>query len=185
MRETDRRVLRTRAVIKETAKQMICEMDAEKITVKALAERAGIHRKTFYLHYPYIEALVEEMLQDILREYLMEMDKLEMPLSMTKTNRVFFQFFSAQEPYVEKLLCGSSYQSYCDRLLFQSLEHNQKRLDPPEGFPQEKIRVVNNFMVQGTLNIYRQWVREGKKISLEEITELAGTLLEQGVRAVW
>ena len=52
MRETDRRVLRTRAVIKETAKQMICEMDAEKITVKALAERAGIHRKTFYLHYP-------------------------------------------------------------------------------------------------------------------------------------
>ena len=37
-------------------------MPAEKLTVRELAERARIHRKTFYLHYPSIEALYQELM---------------------------------------------------------------------------------------------------------------------------
>ena len=46
----DLRVQKTRAAIRGAFQAMICEMPAEKITVRALAERARIHRKTFYLH---------------------------------------------------------------------------------------------------------------------------------------
>lgn len=50
----DLRVQKTREAIKNTFKEMICEMPAEKITVKELTDRARIHRKTFYLHYTTI-----------------------------------------------------------------------------------------------------------------------------------
>lgn len=123
---TDQRVQRTRSVMKETMKQMICEMDAEKITVKELTERAGIHRKTFYLHYPYIEALFEDLLQEILTRYSLEMDKLPVLFYIKDTNRVFFEFFAAQEPYVEKMMCDPGYHTFCDALLYKSLAHNRK-----------------------------------------------------------
>ena len=47
----DPRVHKTREAIRNTFKKKICEMPAEKITVKELTDRAKIHRKTFYLHY--------------------------------------------------------------------------------------------------------------------------------------
>lgn len=184
MRENDLRVRRTREAIKETVKQMICEMDAEKITVKELAERAGIHRKTFYLHYAYIEALFEDLLQDILAKYSAEMDKLEVPFYITDTNRVFFEFFADQERYVEKLMCDPSYRIYCDTLLFGSLSHNRKRFNPVEQYSQEMLNIIDSFMVNGTLNIYRQWVKDGKAIPLEQIIWLSGSLLGKGVQSI-
>lgn len=53
-RKTDLRVLKTREAIKNAFREMVCEMDADEITVKELTERAMIHRKTFYLHYTCI-----------------------------------------------------------------------------------------------------------------------------------
>lgn len=50
-RKTDLRVLKTRNAIKNTFKEMVMEKDASDIQIKELAERALIHRKTFYLHY--------------------------------------------------------------------------------------------------------------------------------------
>ena len=58
----DLRVQKTLAAIHSAIKAMILEMDPAAITVKALAERAQIHRKTFYLHYTCIEALFEDLL---------------------------------------------------------------------------------------------------------------------------
>ena len=58
----DPRAARTQAAIKEAFEQMACEADAGRITVKELAERAGINRKTFYLHFETIEALFDETL---------------------------------------------------------------------------------------------------------------------------
>lgn len=184
MKENDSRVRRTCAAIKETVKQMICEMDAGKITVKELTDRAGIHRKTFYLHYAYIEALLEELLQEVLDSYSAQMDRLEVPFYITDTNRVFFEFFAAQEPYVEKMMCDPSYRSYCDALLFRSLAHNRQRFDTVERYSAAMRNVIDSFMVNGTLNIYRQWIADGKAIPLEEIIWLSGSLLEQGVRSI-
>ncbi len=49
-RHVDLRVQKTTEAIKETYCEMVLEMDADRITVKELTDRARIHRKTFYLH---------------------------------------------------------------------------------------------------------------------------------------
>lgn len=55
---------------------MVMKMDASKITVKELTQRALIHRKTFYLHYTTIEALYEDILQELSEQYYKEIDQL-------------------------------------------------------------------------------------------------------------
>ena len=60
-KKDDLRARRTKAFIRKTFEEMICEMDFEHITVKELTERAMINRKTFYLHYDSLDDLLLEM----------------------------------------------------------------------------------------------------------------------------
>ena len=71
----DLRVQKTKAAIRGAFQAMICEMPAEKITVKELAGRARIHRKTFYLHYPSIEALYQELMEEIVRVHFPDVEE--------------------------------------------------------------------------------------------------------------
>ena len=101
-RRMDLRVQKTREAIRNTFKEMVCEMDAPEITVKELAERARIHRKTFYLHYNSIEALFEDMLQEAGNKYFAEIDQIPPHMPMVDVNRVFFTYLSKQDAFTER-----------------------------------------------------------------------------------
>lgn len=180
--KVDLRVKKTNAAIKKTFKEMIMEMKPSEITVKELAERAEIHRKTFYLHYTCIEALFEDMIQDIANAYYKEIDQIPADMPMKEVNRVFFEFYSRQEPYVERLICAPEYQEFFDKTLRVTLmQHNRARHNPYAYLPQEKQNIINIFLTKSSNNMYRQWVDDGKKLSLPEITELTGELLTHGI----
>ena len=49
-KKEDLRKFRTKEAVQKVFKEMIFEIPYEKITVKVIAERAGINRNTFYLH---------------------------------------------------------------------------------------------------------------------------------------
>ena len=59
----DLRVVKTREAIRDAFQTMICEMDYDQITVKELARRARINRKTFYSHYTGLDDLLQQLQQ--------------------------------------------------------------------------------------------------------------------------
>lgn len=180
-RRPDLRVVKTKEAIKNAFKAMICEMPADKITVKELTERARIHRKTFYLHYNSIEALYEEMLKIIAEGYYEEMDRLSVPYSFKEVNRVFFTYFPTQEKYVERLMCDESYGSIINRLFAETLRHNLDRYDPYAVFNEQTRNLINVYFVTASLEMYRQWVRDGKKLSVDELAKVTGCLMDEGI----
>lgn len=177
----DLRVQKTREAIKNTFKEMICEMPAEKITVKELTDRARIHRKTFYLHYTTIEALYQDMMAEIADGYYQEIEKLKVPYSFKDMNRIFFTYYAKQDKYVERLICEPSYRSFYNRLQTAAIQHNLNLHNPHADFSPEKQNMINTFLVVSSLELYRQWVADGKKLPLEEVIELTGKLLDEGV----
>lgn len=180
--KTDLRVRRTNAAIKKAFAEMIMEMEPADITIKELAARAQIHRKTFYLHYTCIEALFEDMIQDIANAYYKEIDKIPANMPMKEVNNVFFDFFSHQEPYVERLMCAPEYHEFFDKTLRVTLmQHNRARHNPYAHLPREEQNIVNIFLTKSSNNMYRQWVADGKQIPLERIKQLTGELLTRGV----
>lgn len=181
---TDLRVRKTREAIKNTFKDMICEMNAEKITVKELTDRARIHRKTFYLHYTSIEALYQDMMSEIADGYYAEIKKISPPYSHEQINRIFFEYYARQEKYVERLICEPSYRPFCDKLHAATLRHNLERHNPYAKFSTEQQGMINMFLVVSSLELYRQWIAGGKKMPVEDIIELTGTLLERGVSGI-
>ncbi len=180
----DLRVRKTREAIKNTFQEMICEMPAEKITVKELTDRARIHRKTFYLHYTSIEALYQDMTAEIAEGFYKEMEKLKAPYSHEEVNRVFFTYYAGQDKYVERLICEPSYRPFCNKLHTATLQHNLSRHNPYADFSSETQSMIYTFLVASSLELYRQWIADGKKLPLEEVIELTGKLLNKGISGI-
>ena len=60
-RKTDRRIERTRSSVMAAMRELVLEKDYDDITVTEIARRAGVDRKTFYLHYPSKDALLRAL----------------------------------------------------------------------------------------------------------------------------
>lgn len=67
--KTDLRVVKTRAVIKNTLIELMSEKELAKISVSKLCERAKINRKTFYRHYREINDVKAEIENEALEEF--------------------------------------------------------------------------------------------------------------------
>jgi AcrR family transcriptional regulator len=183
-RKTDLRVLKTRNAIRNTFKEMIMEKEASRITIKELTERAMIHRKTFYLHYSCIEALYEDILSELSQNYIDAIDKIPADAPFTEVNRVFFEFMAIQEPYMEKIVCDRSYQEFSDRFFMKMLQHNRARYNPYASFSQSEQNIINTFLGVSSVNLYRQWVQDGKSVPLENLIALSGKLFYSGVSSI-
>lgn len=183
-RKTDLRVQKTRTAIKDAFKKMVMEMDASDITVKELTDRAMIHRKTFYLHYTTIEALYEDILKELSEEYYKEIDQLPPDAPFTEVNRVFFTFMASQEPYMEKIICTSSYREFADRLFMSMMVHNRSRYNPYAAYTQEQQNIINTFLGVTSINIYRRWLYDKKVIPLDELISFSGQLFMNGISSI-
>lgn len=184
VKKQDLRVIKTKESIYKAFKQMICEMDANKITIRELTNRARIHYKTFYLHYPCIEALFEDVIGQMLEQYFNEINKIPVDAPFTETNRVFFEFMSKQEPYIEKLISAPSYREFANKGFLAMLKHNRERYNPYASYTKEEQNIINNYLCTASMSMYRQWIEDEKKIPLDRMIELSGKLLMAGISSV-
>ena len=65
-RKTDRRTLYTVGVIKDALLELLEQDSFDKITVASLCRQAEITRATFYLHFPSLDDVLNEVLDDAL-----------------------------------------------------------------------------------------------------------------------
>ena len=80
--KTDRRILRTRALLRQGLAELMQEKNAGDITVKELVAHANVNRSTFYLHYTDID----QMLASVEAE-LLELRRLCRHTPSTRTRR--------------------------------------------------------------------------------------------------
>lgn len=183
-KKTDLRVVKTCRAIKDTFKEMVMEMDASEITIKELADRAQIHRKTFYLHYRSIEALYEDILQEMAGQYFRKMDEIAPDAPFTEVNRVFFTFLSGLDPYFEKMLCSPGYRGFSDKFFLMLLKHNRKRYNPYAAYTEGQQNLINIFLCLTSANMYREWVASRKEMPLDELIAFSSQLFMYGITSV-
>lgn len=173
----DLRVQRTKEAIRKTFEEMICEMDYEQITIKELTERARINRKTFYLHYNSIDDLLRELQNEMARNFIQRTEGLERPRDMDKITREFFLCSEELGKLGERITCSGSYK-YISRRITNEIMTTTWGTDKQNPYIQN---IIMAFVAQGTLEIYKQWVADGRKIPLEDIIALTTQLICHGV----
>ena len=103
----DLRIRRTKESIHTAFKQMVCEMPYEKITVKALADRAMINRNTFYLHYESTDDVLREIQAGYMERYIELVKDYNYLDNQKEIVLSFFEFMESQDEFFKKITCDS------------------------------------------------------------------------------
>ena len=181
--KTDLRVIRNRQAIIDSFKSMVMEMPASKITISELANRASIHRKTFYLHFQCIEDLYEYCLHEVLDEYFKVLDAIPKEITYRDVNETFFRFMSNADPFIERILTHPSYKVIAHYFFSAIGDHCKKRNPRFSERSKPEQNIINAYMTIMDA-LYIQWVKDNKAIPTEDMIQLCEQLIYYGISSV-
>ena len=185
-RPIDRRVVRTRKAIREALLQLLRTSDYDKITVTAVARRADIDRKTFYLHYDSVDGVLDEIIREraeqivasLREESLAQGAGVDVADLFARLSMALVQDYSITENMVrhvspEKLL------NKVEGLLTEAIvECDALGLASAMG-PSLSFGV--SFLCGGLLASYRHWLAMDSDMPLENLAALTSAAILSGV----
>ena len=178
----DLRIQKTMAAIKESFEALICEKDYHEITVTELCARARINKKTFYHYYPTLDDLLEEMQMELSSAYIELVKDCRLPEEAEKVNRIFFEYSAAQSLAYEKITCSlGSYSASQQAMYRQVMDATWGKSPAFQRLSREEQNLVLTFINSFGVGFYRQWVADGKKLPLERVIDLSGTMMCGGL----
>ncbi|MFA9379897.1 MAG: TetR/AcrR family transcriptional regulator [Acetanaerobacterium sp.] len=175
----DRRIRKTRALIRQTLTQLLMEKDLKDISVSELTGLADINRGTFYLHYKDIYDLFEqterdiwEDFSDIISKYKRTSDEILMPILLE-----LFRYISANSDVFIAILHTRE-----TRFLNQFIEMNRPKKNEDwsrlfSGGKEEYYDYYYSFVAFGCVALLRRWFDNGMKESPECMAQLAQQLM--------
>lgn len=157
----------------------------EYITVSDLCKEAGVNRSTFYLHYENTSDLLIETTQYVLDGFLSyfdvdteaeikklkECDKKDLIFIRDEYLRPYLSYISDNRRIFAAVLSRPTEFKF--ESIFQRLSDNV--LNPildRFGYPTDERKYVLMFYLNGITAIVTEWLKEGCKKSIEEISEV-------------
>ena len=182
-KKEDLRVIKTKEIIRNTFKNMILEMDYDYITIKELTERAKINRKTFYLRYESLDDLLLEIQNSLANNFIEKQVSYTNLEDMKYLIGLFFESAN-KDPLDERILCSGSYRNISDRINKKVMDYRKKTNRGAFSDNEAYENIIFAYYGANSAIIYRQWVADGKKLSLEEVKELAIKLVCHGLESI-
>ena len=177
----DLRVQKTIEAIRTVFEQMICEMDYHEMTVKELCERAKINKKTFYRYYPAMDDLLLELQTEMSSEYIEMISHYRLPEEMDKVNEAFFWYSVSKGEVYEKITCASGYVNIRNTMIDRVNEATWHRSAWFSNIPEWQRHLLIVYVQFTIVEMYKQWVADGKKTPVEEVIRMSNCLICKGL----
>lgn len=178
----DRRYERTHEAIIEAFTELVIQKDYDEITVKEVAERADINRKTFYFHFTCIEEILDEM-QDSIAKKLMEIYRRHASGSFdfSAITATLNEIMSENYTLYRRLVMANSYRFF-SRNIKDSVKDRfiSQYMDGERG---EILNLVAEYCISGIFKLYRVWFENPGNVSAEQLAELAGKMMWSSINA--
>lgn len=178
----DRRVVRTKRAIRNAFVNLLAEKELEKISVKEIADRADVDRKTVYNYYSGVSAIVEELENEFFATVEAAFDEFDF------TTQKGMEFFDAIAKLVEE-----NFELYellmridgSTRLSAKLVSYIKKKISFVIAWPKErasdKIDLATEFVSAGILAGYKYWFQSERKKTLKEFSGEMGALILGGM----
>lgn len=184
----DRRCLKTKRAVKTSLVELMAEKDISQITVKELAQKADINRKTFYTHYNSIYDILDEIENEMiqnLKRLIQESDftnqaVIAYPL-FKALNDLIYEDFSFYQNLLSHANAHGSLISKIKKALQE--EFLKTAQDKVKALP-DQFSYVIEFVSSGIISMYILWFDSDQKIPLEELAKTAGVLASSGINTL-
>lgn len=174
---------RSRRLIRQAFLELLEEKELDKITVVDIVSRADITRSTFYVHYPDIYGIIEEIQNEIISRHMENFSKIEYQ-TMLRDPVPYLKSIAAmlEENMVLFRKLGHNVQTsqYMEVFRKTMAEDTMSRSDIPgevRNCPVFPIRV--HFFLAGVLNTFQQWAAGELDCTLDQLCQDVSQLIQQ------
>lgn len=188
---TDRRIVRTRLVIRDALTELIEEKGFDAISVKDITTRADINRGTFYLHYRDKFDLLEQSEAEVIAGIIQIINRATseniesyresgIPVSVIVT---IFEYINENAAFLKAILGPRgdvSFQSQLKTMIWKNLfEKNLSKLIKKENLLVPSEYFVS-YVASAHLGIIQQWLMNDRKETPLELARILSILTFKG-----
>lgn len=179
---TDRRVRRTKKLLKQALISLLLEKDIKDISIIELTDAADINRGTFYLHYKDIYHIYEQIENEMLDEFKLIFEKhfhekhrgILIPVVLEALE------FLAENADVCIIILRSGDSNLLSRLIEMGKPKGKEEWKELFGEMDEGLyEYYYSFITSGCVGLLRAWFMGGMKESPKRMSELAGRMMEK------
>ena len=184
----DKRVEKTRNSIISAFKKMIIEKDFKDITIKELAERANINRKTFYLHFESIEEILFEVsisLSDLIFESLNDSgffnpECYDINILVNCIDRIINDNYEL----TRKIVSSDSYRFFSKNIRDLVKDSFIRKVRAKIKVNEYIMNIVSDYVASGFAKVLKDWFEDPGDLSSKDISMLVSSLIYNGISGV-
>lgn len=183
----DKRKLKTREAIRNAYAALLLERHSARITVTALAERANIDRKTFYLHYDTLDDVLRDCTHQLTEQLLALLDAsgfFAQPFELSAFYRAFNQVIGENLAFFQHAATRSDLSEIWDENIRDLASQIAARYQDKVVVRPEVLYVYIRFLLAGSLEIYKDWLRGKLPFTDEEVGRIASDAAFEGFSAI-
>lgn len=177
----DRRIRRTRTLLRQGLIQLMATKDIKDISVKELSDLADINRGTFYLHYNDIFDMLEKMEDELFTEFNEILDRsLTAEVSSPEnTLREIFAFLDRNRNFAKVTMGPHGDLAFVNRMkeLVKERIYNMPDLQKR----QEDPIYIDSFILSGCIGVIETWLNHPTPKPPEEMASICNDLLTKGL----
>lgn len=178
----DRRVTKTRRAIRAAFVALMAEKDLDKITIKEIAERADVDRKTVYNYYDSVYAILDELENELVRNF--EEKTKELDYGVEDPLEFFTVLTDLLNENIElyiQLMTIKTNAGFSQKIFEYLREKIESSLLSSGVVEPRKAELATEFITAGMFFSYRAWFQSNREIPLEEVSKGIGTLVTDGI----
>ncbi len=189
-RKPDRRIQRTRTLLRDALMALIVERGYENITVQDIADKADIARATFYLHYKDKEELLLKSMEEIHDELVASIGPVSEKFTMADGNPVdliAFEHVAEHAAFYRVMLSAHGPSAFIVKLrhylvrvtkaMFCSLYGNEE-IDP------QLLEIVLHSEAGRLMAVLSWWLENDMPLPPTEMARICDKMSAEGVMAL-
>lgn len=177
-------VKKTKKAFERSLAELSKDYQANKISVTMVCKKAQLSRNAFYFHYKDINALIEDIENDVIREaqaLLEELDKLGFPKTVYATIDALIDLFESRRETVLMLMDNTYSTSFISRLSDMYSEFNYKYYVEYNGERDSRTgyEYYYRFISSGFYGLLRRWLENPDDMTKASLKDLAYVLVKR------
>lgn len=186
-KKVDRRIAKTKKAIYRAFAELLSQKNINDITIKDIADKADINRKTFYNYYNGIYDLTGEIENSIIDSFEQVLvgtnisELLHNPYSMFEA---LTRIINSNFDFYQHLISIESNSNLVSKL-FKSLKTRAKEvISQYTLFDDATLDIVLDFVVSGMFTVFQHWFNSSRERSIDDLAKIVATLSFNGINGL-
>lgn len=178
----DRRIRRTKKLLKQALAQLMDEKDFKDITVKDITERADLNRGTFYLHYTdtydILNKIEDEILKNIQNMIDQNIEKTNASDSVIPALKPIAEYIMENADICRCLINNKASVDFIEKfqnLIYDNCSDIIKRRHNVKDSKQNEFYL--SFITLGIIGMVKKWLETKPMVSAEEIVVFVNQIM--------